>query len=212
MMFSGIIEDKALVKKVVRDAKGMRLTVLSHNASQGSKIGDSIAVNGACLTVVGVDNGVMEFDTMSETLRMTTLSDIAAGDIVNVERSLKVGDRISGHFVTGHIDCTGVITYIKKGRNDHVIEFEVPAEKAIYLAGKGSIAVDGISLTISESRQNRFKAALIPFTHDVTSLGMKKTGDKVNIEFDILAKYALNKAARAAGKIDADFLKKHGFA
>lgn len=210
-MFSGIIEDKAAVKAVIKNAKGIKLAISSHKVSQGTKIGDSISVNGACLTVVNIDKDTLQFDMMMETVRVTTLSDIMAGDMVNVERSLKVGDRISGHFVTGHIDCIGTIISIKKGRNDYTIEIEVPPDKVAYLAGKGSIVVDGISLTIAESRQNYFKVSLIPFTLDATSLGAKKVRDKVNIEFDILAKYALNNIGRGAGKIDADFLKKHGF-
>jgi len=210
-MFSGIIEDRAIVKAVIKNAKGAKLAISSHKVSQETKIGDSISVNGVCLTVVGIDKGILQFDIMSETLRMTTLSGIAAGNIVNAEKSLKVGDRISGHFVTGHVDYIGTITSIRKSRNDYTIEIEVPPNKAAYLASKGSIAVDGISLTIAESRQNRFKVSLIPFTLDATSLGTKKVKDKVNIEFDILAKYALNNTGRAAGKIDADFLRKHGF-
>ena len=210
-MFTGIIEDRAVIKKIVKNVQGVRLAVSSHNVSKDTKIGDSISVNGACLTVVDIDKDILQFDIMSETLRMTTLSDIAAGDIANVERSLKVGGRISGHFVTGHIDCMGTIISIRKGRNEYAVEIEVPSEKAVYLAGKGSIAVDGISLTITESSQNCFKASLIPFTLSITSLGSKKAGDKVNIELDILAKYLLHDRARETSKIDGDFLRKNGF-
>ncbi len=210
-MFTGIIEGRAVIKKIAKNVQGVRLTLSSDNVSRDTKIGDSISVNGACLTVVDIDKDILQFDIMSETLRTTTLSDVAAGDIANVERSLKVGDRISGHFVTGHIDCTGTIISIRKGRNEYTIEIEVPPEKAVYLAGKGSIAVDGISLTVTASRQNRFNVSLIPFTLSVTSLGLKKASNKVNIEFDILAKYVLNSTGRVAGKIDADFLRKHGF-
>lgn len=211
-MFSGIIEDKATVRKAVKSPSGVRLAIESHQASQGARIGDSISVNGACLTVIDVDGRLLQFDVMSETLRATTLSEITAGDIVNIERSLKLGDRISGHFVTGHIDCIGKISSIKKEPDDYTIEIEVPAEKAIYLAGKGSVAVDGISLTIAGNRNKYFKVSLIPFTLKITSLGSKKIGDKVNIEFDILAKYTLRNSPQAAGKIDSEFLKKHGFA
>ena len=210
-MFSGIIEDRAIVKKITRSACGARLTVESQKVSQDTKIGDSVAVNGACLTVVDINNETLQFDIISETLRATTLSEVAAGDIVNVERSLKVGDRISGHFVTGHIDCVGTISSVKKEPNNYTMEIEVPVEKSVYLAGKGSIAVDGISLTISENQKNYFKISLIPFTLRETSLDAKKIGDKVNIEFDILAKYVLSNSGQAAGKIDADFLRKHGF-
>ncbi|MDP3789243.1 MAG: riboflavin synthase [Candidatus Omnitrophota bacterium] len=210
-MFTGIIEDRAIVKAVIKNAKGVKLAIASHKVSQETKIGDSISVNGACLTVVNIDKDILQFDIMPETLRIAMLPDLVAGDIVNVERSLRVGDRISGHFVTGHIDCTGTIISVGKGRNEYTIEIEVPSEKALYLAGKGSVAVDGISLTITESRQNRFKVSLIPLTLSVTSLSLKKASDKVNIEFDILAKYVLNDTGRVTDRIDADFLRKHGF-
>lgn len=211
MMFSGIIEDRAIVKAVIRSDRGVKLAISSHKASQDTKIGDSISVNGACLTVVSVDRDTLQFDITSETLRITTLSYIAAGDTTNVERSLMAGDRISGHFVTGHIDCMGTVISIRKGRNEYAIEVEVPPEKAVYLADKGSVAVDGISLTIAESRQNRFKISLIPFTLSVTSLGFKKASDRVNVEFDILAKYALRNPQYPLCNMDSEFLKKHGF-
>jgi len=210
-MFSGIIEDKAIVRRIVRNPNGVRIAVESQKVSHGTKIGDSISVNGACLTVVDIANKALQFDIISETLRATTLKDTAAGDIVNVERSLKVGDGISGHFVTGHIDCVGTINSIKKEPNDYIMEIEIPAGGAAYLANKGSVAVDGISLTIAGSKGGRFLISLIPLTLKMTSLGLKKRGDKVNIEFDILAKYALRNPQYPAGNIDSEFLKKHGF-
>ncbi|MDD5680667.1 MAG: riboflavin synthase [Candidatus Omnitrophica bacterium] len=211
-MFSGIIEDKAVVKKVIKNPGGVKIAIESQKVSQDATIGDSISVNGVCLTVVDVDKKTLQFDVMSETLRATTISELKIGDIVNAERSLKMGDRISGHFVTGHIDCIGIISSVKKEPNDYTMEIKVPAEKALYLAGKGSVAVDGISLTIAGNRSGYFKISLIPLTLKMTSLESKKNGDKVNIEFDILAKYAMRNSGHSASKIDSEFLRRHGFA
>ena len=211
-MFSGIIEDKAIVNKVAKIPAGARISIRSKKIARGTKIGDSVSVNGTCLTAVDAGSETLQFDVMKETLRATTLSGFGTGDIVNVERALKAGDRISGHFVTGHIDCAGVINSVKKAPDDYAIEIEVPEENAVYLANRGSIAVDGVSLTIAGTRRNIFKVFIIPLTLAATSLGSKKTGDKVNIEFDILAKYALRTSRHGTSKIDEGFLKKYGFA
>ncbi|MBU4376589.1 MAG: riboflavin synthase [Candidatus Omnitrophica bacterium] len=210
-MFSGIVEERALVERVARNMSGVKLYLKAGHLSPGTKVGDSIAVNGACLTVASIDRNILQFDIMAETLRATTLSDIKDRDIVNAERSLKVGGRISGHFVTGHIDCVGVISAVKKETNNYKVEIRIPEDKMRYIAPKGSVSVDGVSLTVAEITQRSFKVALIPLTLKETSLGSKKSGDKVNIECDILAKYAHAGAGRASGDIDAEFLKKHGF-
>lgn len=211
-MFSGIIEDKAAVKKIIKNPSGVKITIESQKVSQDATIGGSISVNGVCLTVVAINRKTLQFDVMSETLRATAISELKIGDIVNAERSLKMGDRVSGHFVTGHIDCIGIISSIKKEPNDYTVEIKIPAEKALYLADKGSVAVDGISLTIAGNRGSYFKVSLIPLTLKMTSLESKKNGDKVNIEFDILAKYAMRSSGHPASKIDSEFLRKHGFA
>ncbi|MBL7071236.1 MAG: riboflavin synthase [Candidatus Omnitrophica bacterium] len=212
-MFSGIVEEKAKVSGILRSADGFKLTVDSEIASSDARIGESISVNGVCLTVVNIDGKKISFDVCEETLRVTGLSS-TAGKRVNLERSLKVGERISGHFVTGHIDCAGVIRSIEKRPNECVFEIEFPAEKSAYVADKGSIALDGVSLTIGKITDNRFKVYLIPLTLKETNLGSKKAGDPVNIEFDILGKYALKNlpAETKKSKVSMSFLREHGFA
>lgn len=211
-MFSGIIEERGTVKRVLKASQGWKLTVESEAASKDAKIGESISVNGACLTVVEVKGRNISFDIMEETLRRTTLSELSAGKIVNLERSLKAGDRISGHFVTGHIDCIGKIRAIAKRPNEYAMEIEFPSDKKAYVAEKGSIAIDGVSLTVAEVRGNRLRICLIPLTLKATNLGSRKAGDSVNIEFDILSKYIPQTSPSKESKITSEFLKEHGFA
>ena len=210
-MFSGIVEEKTVVSSIIRSASGAKLYIKTEKASQGAKIGDSVAVNGVCLTIASLRGSILQFDIMDETLRSTTFSDIRSGEEVNIERSLLVGDRISGHFVTGHIDCVGVLNSIKKCPNDYKVEIKIPHDKAGYLAPKGSVSVDGVSLTIMENGRDYFKVSLIPLTLKETSLGLKRQRDRVNIEFDILRKYALAAFQQETGRIDSKFLKTHGF-
>lgn len=210
-MFAGIVEEKALAEKVVRGASGAKLYLRAGRVSRGVKTGDSIAVNGVCLTIVSIEKDILRFDVTAETLSATTLSDIKDRDIVNAERPLKAGDRISGHFVTGHIDCVGVIRAVKKEANNYKIEIRIPEDKIRYIAPKGSVCVDGVSLTVAETGRRSFKIALIPLTLKETSLGSKKTRDRVNVECDILAKYARPASKAASGGVDTEFLKKHGF-
>ncbi len=209
-MFTGIVEEKALVVKAIKSISGLKLYLKAERLSRGAKIGDSIAVNGACLTIASIERGVLQFDIMTETLSVTTFPDIKNGNMVNLEGSLKAGDRISGHFVTGHVDCAGVINSVKRAANNYKIEIRVPKDKMTHIVPKGSICVDGVSLTVAEAGQVSFKIALIPLTLRETSLGSKKAGNRVNIECDILAKYARAGLERASG-IDTEFLKKNGF-
>lgn len=228
-MFSGIIEERAKVKKVLKTSQGCMLTVQSEIASKDARIGDSISVNGVCLTVVeinpvrkspaltnsGFSNGVkgkdVSFDIMEETLRRTSLTELSVGKFVNLERSLKIGDKISGHFVTGHVDCIGKIRAITKRPNDHAMDVEFPPDKKSYLKELGSIAIDGVSLTVAEIKGHRLRVYLIPLTLKATNLGVKKRGDSVNIELDILSKYAQQISPSKESKITSEFLKKHGF-
>ena len=211
-MFSGIIEEKARVKRVTKAPQGCKLTVESGIVSKDAKIGDSISVNGVCLTVTERRGRGVSFDVMEETLRRTSFADVSVGEALNLERALKAGDRISGHFVTGHVDCLGKIRAILKRPNDYAIEIELPTDKMAYVTAKGSIAVDGVSLTIAGVKDNRIKIYLIPLTLSNTNLASGKTGDSVNVEFDILGKYSLNKPVSMKAEIDVDFLKEHGFA
>ncbi|MDO8662034.1 MAG: riboflavin synthase [Candidatus Omnitrophota bacterium] len=188
LMFSGIIEELGIVKSISR--KG-NITLLAINAEKtlvDTKIGDSIAVNGACLTAVEIKKDSFTFEVMPQTLKITNLGALRIGEKVNLERSLKVGDRISGHFVLGHIDCLGIIR--KKGYSGGNLAFEIaiPPEFIKYCLAKGSIAVDGISLTIADRKSSAFSVYIIPHTLKNTTLGFKGPSDKVNIEFDLLAK------------------------
>lgn len=211
-MFSGIIEERGKIKRISKASQGWKLTVVSEIASKDARIGDSISVNGVCLTVVEIDGRNISFDVMEETLRRTSLLELSAGKIVNLERSLKAGDRISGHFVTGHIDCIGKISAITKRPNECAMDIDFPPDKKSYLAEKGSVAIDGVSLTVAEVKANRLRVYLIPFTLKATNLGARKAGDSVNIELDILSKYTPRISPSKESKITAEFLKQHGFA
>ncbi len=189
-MFTGIIEARGEVAALTPMATGARLLVrLPFAADLG--IGESVAVNGACLTVTEIDPslGTAAFDLLAETLRVTNLGDLTAGDFINAERALAVGDRLSGHFVQGHVDCVSEILAWEAVGRDHRLEVALPAEFARYVIRKGSICVDGISLTVAELGDDRFTLWIIPHTAAVTNLGAAKAGKRVNLEFDLLAKY-----------------------
>jgi len=191
-MFSGIIEEIGTIDTIVKKKNLQVLYVKAQKVWRGTKAGDSIAVNGVCLTVTGIKKNVLAFDVILETLRVTSLGCVVKGSKVNLERSLRMNDRISGHFVSGHVDHMATVKKIVTQEN--YAEFQIGLNKDIrrYIAPKGSIALDGVSLTIGEVKQNYFSVYLIPFTLEVTNLGDKQKGDKVNIETDILAKYVLN--------------------
>ncbi len=190
LMFSGIVEELGEVKKISRRGN---ITLLEINASETGedvKTGDSIAINGACLTLTENKSGVLSFEVMPQTLKVTNLGVLRIKDKVNLERALKVGDRLCGHFVTGHIDSTGIIRR-KNYINDNLsFEIAIPTKFMHYVLPQGSIAIDGISLTIVDKRANTFTVYIIPHTLKNTALGFKGPSDKVNIEFDILAKKA----------------------
>ena len=189
-MFTGIIEELGVVKNIVKEGNLSLLEIKASKVLEDTKIGDSVSVNGACLTVVKKDYDYLSFEAMPQTLKLTNLGSLRISGKVNLERALKVGDRLSGHFVTGHIDCTGLIrkkTYVS---SNLCFEIAVPAEFMKYIIPKGSVAVDGISLTIVTKKSNTFTVYIIPHTLKNTTLGFKGPSDKVNIEFDILAKKA----------------------
>lgn len=190
-MFSGIVEELGEVKNIARRGNISVLGIKVEKALEGTKIGDSIAVNGACLTVTEKKEGVLIFEAMPETLKITNLGALRIKDRVNLERALKIGDRLSGHFVLGHIDCAGIIRKKNYINNNLCFEIAVPAEFIKYCLPKGSIAVDGISLTLVNRKSNTFSIYIIPHTLKNTTLGFKGPSDKVNIEFDILAKTSI---------------------
>jgi riboflavin synthase len=188
-MFSGIVEALGRVAEIRPEPPGCRLIIREAKIAAETSVADSISVNGCCLTVVETDEGTMSFQAGPETLSRTNLGELKAGSPVNLERALAVGDRLGGHFVTGHIDGTGALAE----RRDHGewsdFWFELPRDLSVQMAPKGSIAVDGVSLTIVDSQPDRFSVALIPYTLAVTTLGPMRVGDKVNLETDLLAKY-----------------------
>jgi len=192
-MFSGIIEEIGTVEQINSKTNLSALKVRAKKILKGVKPGASIAVDGTCLTVTGIKSNVLTFDVMRESLLKTTLGSLKIKAKVNLERALMANGRIDGHFVTGHVDMVGVIKNKVTKASYTEIKISITKDLARYIVPKGSICLDGVSLTVGEVKQSYFSAYLIPFTKQVTTLGLKKKGDKVNIETDILAKYILNK-------------------
>ncbi len=188
-MYTGIIEDLGTVTGVRHTEQGAVLELKTALTTSKMKIGDSISVNGACLTVVSKGRGRLRLDVSAETLRRTALRELKPGERVNLERCLTLAQRINGHLVAGHVDGVGRIVSIKSEGDSKLFTFEVPANEARYLVEKGSVAIDGISLTTFGVRGRRFNCALIPHTLKVTTLGTRRPGDKVNIESDMMVKY-----------------------
>lgn len=188
-MFTGLIEALGTIADLQPAGPGVRLLVRAGEIANDAALGDSIAINGCCLTVVAREGDTLTFEAGSETLSRTNLGKLVQGSAVNLERSLKVGDRLGGHFVTGHIDAVGTLDERRDEGPWSFLWFRVPRPLTRQMASKGSIAVDGVSLTLVEVEAERFSVALIPHTLSVTTLGRLRTGDEVNIETDLLAKY-----------------------
>lgn len=188
-MFTGIIEETGRVERFERGGDAWKLRIAARAALADAALGDSIAVNGCCLTVVKFDAGGLEFDVLEETRRLTSFSALSSGSAVNLERSLRFGGKMGGHFVTGHIDGLGTIEVFEARGADRYLRVMAPAGSGSYLIHKGSIAIDGISLTVAEAEGDHFAVWLIPHTVAVTNLSEKKAGDPVNLEFDLLGKY-----------------------
>jgi riboflavin synthase len=212
-MFTGIIEELGKVKQIQRQGEGMNLTVAASTILPDLKIGDSIAVSGACLTVTLLGAGTFSAEVSGETLTKTHLGFLRVGDPVNLERPLRLSDRLGGHLVTGHVDEVGTLS--EKVAAGEMYQMTVKVSPALhrYLVQKGSIAVDGISLTVNEVTPDGFQMVIIPHTAAVTTLGLKKAGDPVNLEADLIGKYVerLLGKGRPEGKIDREFLTTHGF-
>ncbi|MEW6556297.1 MAG: riboflavin synthase [Elusimicrobiota bacterium] len=205
-MFTGITEDLGTVKKT------NKTQIVVETKLDDIKIGDSICINGVCLTVCEFTSSrVHEFTSQisEETYKRTNLGGLKVEDKVNLERAMKSDGRFGGHFVTGHIDGVGQVLAISEFRNSRIVKFSNPENLSKYIIEKGSIAVDGISLTVAEKKGNSFSVAIIPYTLKNTTLGIKKVGDSVNLETDILAKYASQKLEKQV--ITFDTLKKAGF-
>jgi riboflavin synthase len=190
VMFTGIVEETGRVKKIAPSKKSIRLTIAAGLTAKGARIGDSLAVNGCCLTIVKISRrDELEFDLLRETWDRTNFKELRPNSAVNLERSLAVGDRLHGHFVTGHIDGVGAVKTFEKRGADWLLEIAPPREVMRYLVFKGAIAVDGISLTVAEVSAKAFRVWIIPHTYEVTALRERKIGSLVNIEADMLAKY-----------------------
>lgn len=188
-MFSGIVENRGKVIKKEKKGGQIRFRFRFERPEKKVKAGDSIAISGVCLTASRLGPGWFEADVVDETLKATTLGSLQIGSLVNLERSLRYGDFVGGHFVSGHVDGVGTIASIKRTGKNELWSFSAPKEIMAYVAKKGSIAIDGISLTIQKVAKSSFSIALIPHTLDRTTLGGKKKGDKVNLEVDLLARY-----------------------
>ena len=184
-MFTGIVRELGAVEGVEESATGVRLLVRAPETAAAAAVGDSVAVNGVCLTAVGDEDGVLAFDAVPETLRRSSLGRLAAGARVNVEPALRAGEPLGGHFVQGHVDGVGCVR-----RTDvEGLEIEAGGEILRYCVEKGSIAVEGVSLTIAALGEDSFTVALVPHTREVTTLGALAEGDEVNLEVDVLAKH-----------------------
>jgi riboflavin synthase len=209
-MFTGIVESIGAVKDIVRRGDDALLTVDTSMDLDTVGVGDSIAVSGACLTVVAVGKDGFSADVSAETLARTIMKELKAGDRVNLERALTPSTSLGGHFVLGHVDCVGDIRERKEQSNSIMFGIEIDEETGRYIVEKGSVAVDGISLTVNRYENNRFYVNIIPHTARETTLGFKKAGNRVNVEADILGKY-VERFVRPDRGIDEDFLSKHGF-
>ena len=188
-MFTGIIEETGRVERFERGGDAWKLRVAARATLADVALGDSIAVNGCCLTVVKFDATGLEFDLLEETRRLTSISAIKPGSAVNLERSLRFGGKMGGHFVTGHVDGLGVVEVFEPRGADRYLRVKAPVGGGKYLIHKGSIAIDGISLTVAEVEGDSFAVWLIPHTVSATNLAEKRPGDPVNLEFDLLGKY-----------------------
>ncbi len=216
-MFTGIVEEMGAVRAVDKTLAGTRLRLLAKLILDDLPLGASVSVNGACLTVVDVDDQGFAVDVSPETLSVTTLGELATGDPVNLERAMKLSERIGGHLVSGHVDGVGEIASRRQDGNAVVLTIEAPPEIMRYCVPKGSMTVDGISMTINGVQDRSFSLAVIPHTAQSTTLGMKQAGARVNLESDLIGKYVerlLQERGQLPKKpapvIDKDYLQKKG--
>jgi riboflavin synthase len=210
-MFTGIIEEIGKVKSMTRGAQSAKLTIQASKVLEDTKIGDSIATNGVCLTVVRMDDHTFTVDVMPETVRKSSFRRLNSGDLVNLERALPAQGRFDGHIVAGHVDSVGTIKNITTNENAIVIRISTDPNVLKYIINEGSIAVDGISLTVARVYDDGFEVSIIPHTKGETNLHNKKIGDLVNLECDVIGKYVERLLNFKEQSIDMDFLGKNGF-
>ncbi|MBX3346663.1 MAG: riboflavin synthase [Nitrospira sp.] len=216
-MFSGIVEEMGAVSVLNRSLAGTRLTIIASTVMGDLTIGASVSVNGVCLTAVARTDRDFSVDVSPETLNVTTLGSLTSGSPVNLERAMKLNERIGGHMVSGHVDGIGAIRSRHQDGNAVILEIEAPKQVLRLCVGKGSITVDGISLTINEVTDRSFLVAIIPHTAKVTTLGLKQVGDRVNLESDLIGKY-VERLLQERGLlppqptpvIDKDYLQRRG--
>lgn len=216
-MFSGIVEAIGAIRALKKDAKGARITIEAPGVLSGVRLGDSIALNGACITVVDFDDRKFEADLSVETLRRTNLGELVVGDRCNLERAMALGERLGGHLVSGHVDGVGRIKSRKNEGDSIWLTFEAPVEVMRYVVYKGSIAVDGISLTVAACDGETFSVSIIPHTSEQTTLTEKEDGAAVNLEADLIGKYvekllAPHVDSRSRDGITMEKLKEQGYA
>ncbi len=215
-MFTGIIEEIGTIQAIRKGEKSSHLTILAEKVLEDLKYGDSVATDGVCLTVSEICGNTFVADVMAQTSRNSTLGGLRTGSRVNLERALQLSTRLGGHLVSGHIDCQGEIVSIHNEDIARWVEIEIPQELMRYVVEKGSVAIDGISLTVAKLTPKTFSVSTIPVTQTDTTLANKKVGDKVNIELDILAKYTerllkFKVEETPKSKVDMEFLRENGF-
>ena len=211
-MFTGIIEEIGTVRRIEHGAKGARLTIQANTVLEDTRIGDSIATNGVCLTVVSMTGDSFSADVMAESLRRSSLGTLQGGSPVNLERAMAANGRFGGHIVSGHIDGTGTIASQKREDNAVWVKIKTPAPLLRYIVEKGSIAIDGVSLTVAAVTDTDFSVSIIPHTGAQTILLGKKPGDQVNLECDVIGKYVEKLTApHKTGGISTNFLAENGF-
>ena len=210
-MFTGIIEETGIIKSIRTEGRSARITISAEKVLEDMKVGDSINTNGVCLTVTEFSSSAFTIDVMPETMQRTTFAKLRSGSRVNLERALRLTDRLGGHIVSGHIDGTGILEKIREDEN--AVWLSVSGEPGIlrYIVEKGSVAIDGISLTVVKVSQRSFEVSIIPHTQTETAILLKKTGDTVNIECDIIGKYVEKLSSKKSDKVDLNFLGEHGF-
>jgi riboflavin synthase len=212
-MFTGIIEEMGSVKALRREAGAARLTISASMVLDSTALGDSICVNGVCLTVVDIGRSEFSADVANETLKVTDLGELQVGQKVNLERALQLSARVGGHLVTGHVDAVGRIREKRQEGNSWRVFIETPESALRFIIKKGSVAVDGISLTVADVDIAGFSIAVIPHTAKLTTLGFKSAGESVNLETDIIGKYVERLlSGRLEGGLNLEFLRGHGFA